>query len=881
VLYLSDGTTPVVAGTPITAAQAASLIFTPAANFNGTVTIAFTVTDNDGGTSAPANEVITVTPVNDAPTAVANSYTTSEDTSVSGNVLTDDTGAGADSDIDGDSITAVAGTFATAQGGTVTLAANGTFTYTPAANFNGSDSFSYTITDGTLTSTATVTLTVTDVNDLPTATASTSSGNEDTDIAVALGGTDIDGTVATVTVTSLPPASQGVLYLADGTTQVAAGTPITAAQAASLIFTPAANFNGTVTIAFTVTDNDGGTSAPANEVITVTAVNDAPTAVANTYTTAEDTAVSGNVLTDDTGAGTDSDIDGDALAVVPLTNAVGGAGGRFTIAANGTLTFDPGADFQDLAVGETRTTWRTYTITDGNGGLDTAVVFVTVTGANDAPNVVGVPFQSIAGQDGTAFSTSVAGRFTDPDTSDTLTYAATGLPPGLAINPVSGQITGTLTGDASQGGPSGDGVYPITVTAADGQGGTASMVLQLVVANPAPEATDNSYVVSAAGDAGVLGNVLSDGVDDSDPDGDALQVVPRTAIAGTAGGMFTVSANGTLVFDPAGDFDDLAPGESRVTTMIYRVSDGQGGTDTAMIRVTVTGVAAAPSPIESPAPSEPIQPVEPLAFRFEIVDGDETLTVGEVATAGDGADGDGVGVRGVVLDTVNGLGKLGYDTPIGVSQIVLGTVNGVAGLGGLGALNSDTSDVVGVATEIREPERLRELAAGADRIFTHDAGFWDIQALKGFSLVSSIEDGASATAQLGRIKLDTLMRDRVIFVELLTETDMGTLGNVQSVSVSQADGRALPGWINRAENNLLIVEPPPEQADVGLEIVVTLESGATVSHRVAINLSDGNVREMAEPEQPNNRLGTFQQQVDEAANGAANEVRALSRGNGR
>ena len=72
------------------------------------------------------------------------------------------------------------------KGGSVTLAANGTFTYTPAANFNGSDSFSYTITDGTLTSTATVTLTVTDVNDVPTATASTSSGNEDTDIAVAL-----------------------------------------------------------------------------------------------------------------------------------------------------------------------------------------------------------------------------------------------------------------------------------------------------------------------------------------------------------------------------------------------------------------------------------------------------------------------------------------------------------------------------------------------------------------------------------------------------------------------------------------------------------------------------------------------------------------------
>jgi hypothetical protein len=76
---------------------------------------------------------------------------------------------------------------------------------------------------------------------------------------VSLAGTDIDGTVATVTVTSLPPASEGrPLSCPDGTTPVVAGTPITAAQAASLIFTPAANFNGTVTIAFTVTDDDGG-----------------------------------------------------------------------------------------------------------------------------------------------------------------------------------------------------------------------------------------------------------------------------------------------------------------------------------------------------------------------------------------------------------------------------------------------------------------------------------------------------------------------------------------------------------------------------------------------------------------------------------------------
>jgi hypothetical protein len=123
-------------------------------------------------------------------------------------------------------------------------------------------------------------ITVVDVNDLPTATASTSSGNEDTDIAVALAGTDIDGTIASVTVT-VAAASQRRRALPRRRHDACCRRHADHGSAGrvSLIFTPAANFNGTVTIAFTVTDDDGGTSAPANEVITGHAdVNDLPTA---------------------------------------------------------------------------------------------------------------------------------------------------------------------------------------------------------------------------------------------------------------------------------------------------------------------------------------------------------------------------------------------------------------------------------------------------------------------------------------------------------------------------------------------------------------------------------------------------------------------------
>jgi hypothetical protein len=98
------------------------------------------------------------------------------------------------------------------------------------------------------------TSTVNNIQEGPTATPSTSAGDEEASITVALAGTDTNGTV-------LPDAAQGVLYLANSITAVVAVTAIGAAQAADLVFKPAANFNGQVTVSFTVTDNEGNTSA--------------------------------------------------------------------------------------------------------------------------------------------------------------------------------------------------------------------------------------------------------------------------------------------------------------------------------------------------------------------------------------------------------------------------------------------------------------------------------------------------------------------------------------------------------------------------------------------------------------------------------------------
>jgi VCBS repeat-containing protein len=155
--------------------------YTPAANFNGTDTFTYRASDGTAQ-SSPATVTITVTAGSDAPVAADDAYTTDEDTALTvaaPGVL------GNDSDPDGDQLTAVV---ASGPGhGSLTLSADGSFTYTPATNYNGTDSFTYRVSDGTLQSDpATVTITVNAVNDAPT-------------VAVAAGGTcgrdDHSGTV--------------------------------------------------------------------------------------------------------------------------------------------------------------------------------------------------------------------------------------------------------------------------------------------------------------------------------------------------------------------------------------------------------------------------------------------------------------------------------------------------------------------------------------------------------------------------------------------------------------------------------------------------------------------------------------------------------------
>src|SRR5262249_35840934 len=142
----------------------------------------FSYKANDGQANSSVVTVsITVNPVNDAPVANPDTATTDEDTSVNIDVLANDT------DVTGNTLHR--SRYSQATHGTVTLNADGTLKYTPAPDYNGSDSFSYTANDGTVDSnTTTGTVTINPVNDAPVAVDDSYTTDEDTAITVVVPG---------------------------------------------------------------------------------------------------------------------------------------------------------------------------------------------------------------------------------------------------------------------------------------------------------------------------------------------------------------------------------------------------------------------------------------------------------------------------------------------------------------------------------------------------------------------------------------------------------------------------------------------------------------------------------------------------------------------
>jgi VCBS repeat-containing protein len=303
---------------------------------------------------------------NHAPVAVADAYSTNEDTPLvvaAKGVLANDT------DADGDALTALLE--AGPSHGTLTLDAAGGFTYAPALNFNGSDSFTYHANDGKASSNvATVTITVNLVNDAPVANHQSVTTAQDTAKAITLTGSDVDGDALTYAIVAAP----------------AHGTLTGAAP--NVTYTPAASYNGSDSFTFKV--NDGKVdSAPATVSITVASVNHPPVANPQSVTTAQDTAKATTL--------TGSDVDGDALT---YTIVAAPAHGTLTGTAPN-VTYTPNASYSGAD-------GFTFKVNDGKVDSAPATVSITVI-SSGAPIITSLsPASVLVG--GAAFTLTVNGN---------------------------------------------------------------------------------------------------------------------------------------------------------------------------------------------------------------------------------------------------------------------------------------------------------------------------------------------------------------------------------------------------------------------------------------------------------------------------------------
>jgi VCBS repeat-containing protein len=445
-------------------------------------------------------------------------------------VLTNDT------DVEGDGLTAVLDTNVTS--GTLTFNSDGSLTYVPDANFCGTDSFTYHANDGSANSnsSATVTLTVTCVNDAPNANDDTAATDEDTavNITVLSNDVDIDGDGLTVTAVSTPNlGSTGT----DGTT---------------VTYTPE-NLVAGYTAVFTYTISDGGLTDTATVTVTVSADNDAPTAVDDLYSVLEDS--SNNTLMVMTN---DSDGDGDDTLSL-LAVGTPDQGGTAVISGSDIL-YTPIADF-------TGTETFTYTIQDLGGLTDTATVTISVDNVNDAPTAVD---DSYTINEDNSSALTVLDNDSDIDVGDSLSLSA-------VSSPVNG--TAVLSGTTILYTPApdffGSDTFTYTIQDLGGLMDTATVSVTIEAVNDAPTAVDDSYTVSEDSSDNAF-TVLDN---DSDIDvGDSLNISDVSSpVNGTA-----VLSGTTIFYTPTPDFFGT-------DTFTYTITDGTA-TSTATVTVIVEDV---------------------------------------------------------------------------------------------------------------------------------------------------------------------------------------------------------------------------------------------------------------------------------------------------
>jgi hypothetical protein len=566
--------------------------YSPNLDFNGTDSYIVKGTDNEGGSST-ATVTITVVAVNDAPVATDDTVTVPED-SVNFPITL------SASDVD-DLVLTYTGPDDDVDHGTLSCAGQAC-AYTPAANYNGPDSFTFTVTDGgALTDSGTITIDVSAVNDAPVAIdVPDAVTDEDVALTTPVSGTDIDtGDVVTVDHTTDGP---------HGTTQVVGPNAVK--------YTPALNFNGIDAYGFTVTDSNGGFD-DGTVTVTVNPVNDAPVVPDQPFTIAEDNPTILSIFA--------GDVDGDLLdwsilgppahghvvgigpdlVYVPNTNFVGDdtfqvqvSDGHLSDSATITVHVAPVND-QPTANGSTVTTTEDSAVTFPLSGSDVDGGSVSFTAPQAGPSHGGAvcaagsctytPVGDFNGADqfqftvsdgfltDTASVTIIVTPVNDPpvvnpalvgtpeDTPVAVTIVAADIDGDALTYAVDAPVNGTMSGIAPNlvytPNPNWFGTESLNVVANDGHGGSTPSLVGITVTsvNDAPLATGGSIATDEE-------TPVSFQLGGFDVDGNSLTYTVDTAPPAANGSLGCDSA-GACTFSPATNVN----GEQVVA---YTVSDG-------------------------------------------------------------------------------------------------------------------------------------------------------------------------------------------------------------------------------------------------------------------------------------------------------------------
>ena len=746
------------------------MTYTPGLNYNGGDTLSIGVNDNGntgtGGAQTDAKSVaITVNAVNDAPVAVADGYSTNEDTPLSvtaaSGVLANDT----DVDTPHASLTAVLNVGPT-NASSFTLNADGSFSYTPNANFSGSDSFTYHAFDGSLSSgIVTVTLTINAVNDAPVnSMPSSPTMNQDSFTTLSGAGaiqiSDVDAGANPVQVqltggngTMTLSGTTGLSFtVGDGTadaTMTFTGTIANINTALNgMTFTSSPGFFGTATINIITNDQgftgSGGAQQDNDTLnITVLQVNQPPVnTVPGAQVVNEDT-----VLTFSTGNANAISISDPDAGANPVKVTLAVTQGTLTLSGIAGLSFTVGDGTSDATMTFTGTIASintalqgmtylgnsnyngadTLTITTndqgntGPGGAmqDVDTVGITINAVNDAPVAVADSGYSVfkyTATSNTSLNVTAAAGVLANDTDVDTPHASL-----IAI-----QVTGPLHAQSFTLNADGSFTYvpttnyvgpdSFTYKANDGSLDSNTVTASITVVNHAPSGGGDSFsgvgntvlevaLVATAPDANprvhLAGNLLTN---DSDADGDTISTVGET-VPSTNGGSATIATNGTFTFTPAANVAS--------DTFTYHVTDG---TDTTPVTVTITltnKVWYAKNSVVGPGTGTSADPFKTLSAAAGASAVNEFIYV----FAGDGT----TGSQNAGITLKNGQSLIGADSALVVGANTLST----AGNGKPKITNATaTSDAITLAdgNTIKGLEASGATRDGISSVVTH-AGF--------------------------------------------------------------------------------------------------------------------------------------------------------------